>query len=186
MNVYDLEDYNWELLNEANAVKHWEDTLWSNGVICPHCKSVRKHWRYKSNKKGFVGRLWKCADCRKQFTVTVGTPFERTRVPIKKWVMAFYLINKSDSGKEVISALQMSKMLSLTYKTTWKMYQIIKKIPQGNTTWDMLCAAILLISKEEKKDSEVLDRAVTIIREMKTEKLGIYEHHPNPQSPPIP
>ncbi|MFZ1701892.1 MAG: IS1595 family transposase [Pyrinomonadaceae bacterium] len=85
-----------------------ESLRWRDGVRCPHCEGVRA---YKiTPKEGSKTRkgLWKCAECRKQFTVTVGTIFEGTRVPLGKWLMAIHLICSSKKG---VSALQLMRML---------------------------------------------------------------------------
>jgi transposase-like protein len=63
-------------------------------------------------------------DCRKQFTVTVGTPFERSKVPLSKWLMAAYLLSSSRKG---VSARQLHRTLGVTYKTAWRMVHRIRE-----------------------------------------------------------
>ena len=71
------------------AAEYLESIRWPNGPVCPHCgEAERKHYRLKSQTR----RLWKCAACRKQFTVTVGTIFEASHIGLHKWLMAFYLL----------------------------------------------------------------------------------------------
>jgi transposase-like protein len=95
---------------------------WPDGPICPHCGSAEKP--YQLQGKAHRPDLWKCVDCRKQFTVPVGTPFERSKVPLSKWLMAAYLLCSSSKG---ISAQQLHRMLGVTYKTAWRMAHRIRE-----------------------------------------------------------
>src|SRR5207247_1866709 len=97
-----------------------ESVRWPNGPVCPHCgESERKAYALKSKTR----RLWKCAACRKQFTVTVGTIFESSHIPLHKWLWAFYLLCSSKKG---MSAHQLHRMLGITYKTAWFMAHRIR------------------------------------------------------------
>jgi transposase-like protein len=81
--------------------------------VCPHCGSAEKP--YQLQGKAHRPGLWKRrVDCRKQFTVTVGAPFERSKVSLPKWLMAAYLLSSSRKG---ISTRQLHKTLGVTYKT---------------------------------------------------------------------
>lgn len=104
--------------NKARA--YLESVRWANGVVCPHCKSTGDHYALagKGGEKGTKARpgLWKCQDCRKQFSVTVGTVFERSKIPLSKWLAAAYLLCSSKKG---ISAHQLHRTLGVTYKTAW-------------------------------------------------------------------
>ena len=112
-----------------------ESMLWPHGAYCPHCKADEP---YKLKPKASSKRparkgLYKCWTCRKQFTVTVGTIFEDSHIPIGKWLMAIYLLCSSKKG---MSALQLSRMLKLTYKSAWFMahrlrYAMGTKAPLG-------------------------------------------------------
>jgi transposase-like protein len=89
---------------------------WNNNPICPHCGN-EKVYEYKN------GRLFKCAKCRKQFTVKVGTIFEDSKIDLQKWLVAVYLIT---SHKKGISSLQLSRDISVTQKTAWFMLHRIR------------------------------------------------------------
>jgi transposase-like protein len=112
-----------------------ESMLWPHGAYCPHCKADMP---YKLTPKATSKRparkgLYKCRTCRKQFTVTVGTIFEDSHIPIGKWLMAIYLLCSSKKG---MSALQLARMLKLTYKSAWFMahrlrYAMGTKAPLG-------------------------------------------------------
>jgi transposase-like protein len=107
--------------SEPAAFAHLEATLWKDGVICPHCGSVDSARRLHGvkDKKGRVRNgLWKCyaKECRKQFTVRVGTVFECSHIPLTKMLQAVYLLTASKKG---ISAHQIHRTLEITYKSAW-------------------------------------------------------------------
>jgi transposase-like protein len=104
------------------AAEYLESIRWPDGPVCPHCgESERK--AYRLNVKGTKRRLWKCATCRKQFTVMVGTIFEDSHIPLNKWLLAFYLLCSSKKG---MSAHQLHRMLGVTYKSAWFMAHRIR------------------------------------------------------------
>ena len=106
--------------SEEKARAFLEATLWLNGPICPHCKSIdvyRMAAKAGSVKPGRAGLL-RCRSCKRQFTVTVGTIFEGSHVPLHKWLMAIHFMTASKKG---ISAHQFHRMLGITYKAAWFM-----------------------------------------------------------------
>jgi len=107
--------------NADAAREHLEAIHWPNGPVCPHCKS-KNATRLEGGKHrpGLV----QCNNCRKQFTVTVGTVFERSKVPLNKWLLATHLMCASKKG---ISAHQLHRMLGVTYKTAWFMAHRIRE-----------------------------------------------------------
>jgi len=108
--------------NETAARKHLEAIRWPDGPICPHCGCVDNSHRIKG--KSARPGLWFCADCRKQYTVTVGTLFERSKIPLHKWLLATHLLCASKKG---MSAHQLHRMLGVTYKTAWFMAHRIRE-----------------------------------------------------------
>jgi transposase-like protein len=100
--------------SEKAAFAHLEKILWADGVVCPHCGSIDR----ASKMKGKTTRLglWKCYECRKQFTVKVGTVFESAHIPLHKMLQAVYLMSASKKG---ISAHQLHRTLEITYKSAW-------------------------------------------------------------------
>ena len=94
-----------------------ESVRWPKGPVCPHCGSVSKD-HYAMHGDAQRDGLYKCKDCREQFTVTVGTVFERSKIGLHKWVMLAELMCSSKKG---ISSKQISRMLGVTYKTAWFM-----------------------------------------------------------------
>jgi len=108
--------------NENAARKHLEKVRWPDGPVCPHCGSVDEAHRIKG--KSARPGLWFCGECRRQFTVTVGTLFERSKVPLHKWLLAVHLLCSSKKG---MSAHQLHRMLGVTYKTAWFMAHRIRE-----------------------------------------------------------
>jgi transposase-like protein len=111
--------------NEAKAFEHVESVLWADGPVCHHCGSVTKPYalkgvRTKPSKKNPEGierhGLYKCRDCKGQFTVRMGTIFEESHIELHKWLQAIHLMCSSKKG---ISAHQMHRTLEVTYKTAW-------------------------------------------------------------------
>jgi len=111
--------------DEAAAFEHVEAILWPEGPVCPHCGSVAAPYkltgvRTKASKKNPEGierhGLYKCRDCRKQFTVRIGTIFEESHTELHKWLQAIHLMCNSKKG---ISAHQLHRVLECTYKTAW-------------------------------------------------------------------
>lgn len=113
---------------DANKAREYlESVRWANGVICPHCGVIGKHYALegKSHRPG----LYKCSSCRDQFTVTVGTVFERSKIKLHIWLQAVHLICSSKKG---ISSKQLERMLGVTYKTAWFMSHRIREAMTTN------------------------------------------------------
>lgn len=106
--------------NENKARSHLEKLRWPDGRYCPHCGETEKTSVVRGKRRG----LYFCNSCAKQFTVTVGTLFERSHVPLSKWLAAFHLMASSKKG---MSAHQLHRMLGVTYKTAWFMAHRIRE-----------------------------------------------------------
>jgi transposase-like protein len=100
--------------DEEKAFSYVEARVWPNGPTCPHCGGVERisKMQGKSTRLG----LHKCYQCRKPFTVRMGTIFESSKVPLHVWLQAMYLIAGSKKG---ISSNQLARTLGLTVKTAW-------------------------------------------------------------------
>ncbi len=122
-----LIDITQQFPSEDKAREYLEKKRWPDGTVCPHCRVVGESYRLiakKTDSKRTARKgLWKCRGCRKQFTVTVGTIFESTRIPLNKWLIAFHLLCSSKKG---MSAHQLHRMLGITYKTAWFMAHRIR------------------------------------------------------------
>jgi transposase-like protein len=118
---------------DADAAReHLEALHWPQGPVCPHCGSVdakrlpdQRGRPSKRNPEGAIRKgVVQCNGCRQQFTVTVGTVFADSKVPLNKWLLATHLIVSSKKG---ISAHQLHRMLGVTYKTAWFMAHRIRE-----------------------------------------------------------
>lgn len=109
------------------AREYLEAQRWPNGPVCPHCEAGQdKVTAVVAKKEGAKTRpgLYQCNACRQQFTVTVGTVFERSHVPLNKWLLATYLLSASKKG---MSAHQLHRTLGVAYKTAWFMAHRIRE-----------------------------------------------------------
>ncbi|HUY69311.1 MAG TPA: IS1595 family transposase [Alphaproteobacteria bacterium] len=103
------------IFHDADKAREWlEARIWKNGPICPHC-GVEGQATLMQGKTTRPG-LYNCNACREPFTVTVGTLYERSKIPLNKWLAATFLIMSSKKG---ISALQVGRMIGVSKKTAW-------------------------------------------------------------------
>jgi transposase-like protein len=110
--------------SETAAFEYLEATLWPDGAVCPHCGTIGGATKLQTNGGSKDGKrqarlgLWKCneKECRKQFTVKVGTVFEHGRIPLHKMLQAVYLLCCSKKG---CSSHQLHRVLVITYKAAW-------------------------------------------------------------------
>jgi len=108
------------LKSENDARAYLGQLRWPNGPICPHCSATKI---YRLKVKGTKREVLKCAKCRKQFSVTVGTIFEDSHIPLTSWLQAIQLMSSSKKG---FSAHQLHRMLGITYKSAWFMAHRIR------------------------------------------------------------
>lgn len=112
-----------KIYTDDNAARrHLERLMWPDGPICPRCGTINEATllKGKSTRPG----VYKCRPCQKPFSVTVGTVFERSHIPLHKWVYATHLLTASKKG---ISSHQLMRMLGVTYKTAWFMTHRIRE-----------------------------------------------------------
>jgi transposase-like protein len=110
--------------NEDKAREALEAELWPNGVICRHCGNADQAKIAKMQGKSHRPGLYYCNECKDQFTVTVGTVLERSKIPLTKWLMAAHMIN---TGKNGVSAHEIHRNLGVTYKTAWFMMHRLRE-----------------------------------------------------------
>ena len=109
-------------LDKNKARKYLESIRWPNGAFCPHCGEAKEVIKLKG--KTYRAGLHHCKSCRGQFTVTVGTLFERSHIPLNKWLLATHLVCASKKG---LSSHQLHRMIGVTYKTAWFMTHRIRE-----------------------------------------------------------
>jgi transposase-like protein len=118
-----MSDYSNPIFHDATKAREWlEATLWPNGPICPHCGVVDE----ATLLKGDATRpgVYKCRACRAQFTVTVGTIYERSHVPLNTWLAATQLLMSSKKG---MSSLQIARLLKVNRRTAWFLMHRIRE-----------------------------------------------------------
>lgn len=119
--------------NEDAARAHFEAIRWADGRVCPHCGTIGNStlMQGKTTRAG----LYKCKDCRKPFTATMGTIYERSHIPLHKWLLATQLMCASKKG---ISAMQLHRMLGFgSYRTAWFMAHRIREAMRSDDTTPM-------------------------------------------------
>jgi transposase-like protein len=130
------------LHDEGAAFAHLESILWPEGPVCPHCGSVSgKHYDLRKTRVG----LRKCSECRKQFTVKVGSVFESAHIPLHKMLQAVYLICSSKKG---ISSHQLHRILGIQYNSAWF---LTHRIREAFRSGELAPAVQAALSKQTKR-----------------------------------
>src|SRR5271170_4262231 len=103
--------------DQETARQYFEGRLWPNGARCPICRSGE---RITARKAGF----YRCNACREDFTIRTGTIFERSHIPLHKWLYAMYLLVTARKG---ISSMQLAKEIGITQKSSWFVLQRLRE-----------------------------------------------------------
>ena len=132
------------IFQDEEAAREWlEARIWPDGPFCGHCGSYSvTELHGKAHRPG----LYQCNDCREQFTVTVGSVAERSKIPLNKWVLAIYLIAASKKG---MSAHQLHRMLGVSYKSTWFLMHRIREAMREGTVLGGLGGANKVVEIDE-------------------------------------
>jgi transposase-like protein len=109
--------------DETQAREWLERRVWPNGPVCPHCGATDDDVTALNGKAHRPG-LYQCSSCREQFTVTVKTVFERSKIPLSKWLAALFLLTASKKG---VSAHQVHRSLGISYKSAWFMMHRLRE-----------------------------------------------------------
>lgn len=110
--------------DEATAREAIEALMWPHGPVCPHCGNVEQAKIGRVEGRSARAGLYYCGACKSQFTVTVGTIFERSKVPLSKWWLAIHLLA---AGKKGTSSHQLHRLLGVSYQTAWFMTHRIRE-----------------------------------------------------------
>lgn len=138
-----------QIPDEASAYEFLEQLRWGDRPVCPHCGSVRtpyflkpqaKEGRKTRTGKVTVRRLWKCADCRKQFSVLTGTIFHGSKIAIRKWLFVIFEMCASKHG---VSAREVQRKYELTPKSAWFMTHRIREAMRTDPLAGMLKGTIV-------------------------------------------
>ncbi len=123
--------------DEDKARALLESKLWPNGPVCPHCHSTKAYsiiGKPESKNPTPIG-TYKCAACRKKFTVRVGTVYEDSPLPLRKWLMAIHLMTSSKKG---VSSHQLAREVGVTVKTAWHLSHRIRKAMEESPRGELL------------------------------------------------
>jgi transposase-like protein len=130
MSVVQLAD---KLRTEADAYLYLEQLRWGDRPLCPHCGSVGEHYflnpangRSRKTRTGAASerRVWKCRDCRKQFSVLTGTIFHGTKIPVRTWLFVIFEMCASKNG---VAAREIERKYGLTPRSAWFMAHRIRE-----------------------------------------------------------
>jgi transposase-like protein len=140
-----------KIQTESEAYAYMEGLRWPNGPVCPHCGNTEKHYYLKPRKTLTEGvesrktrtgshserRVWKCAnkECRKQFSVTTGTIFHGSKVPLVTWLMVVFEMCANKNG---VAAREIARKYGVAPKTAWFMTQRIREAMKSNNLIPMV------------------------------------------------
>jgi transposase-like protein len=116
------------LYSEQKCIAHIESLRWPEGLSCIRCGGKRVFKYRTRGKTGKWRHLYECVDCRYQYSVTTGTIFHDSHLPLSKWFEAIYLIS---SSRKDLSARKLQRELSTTYKTAWYVKQRVRLLMQA-------------------------------------------------------
>jgi len=129
---------------EEKCIAHFEKIRWPEGLRCIRCDSPRVMNFKAEGKTGKERNLYECVDCRYQYSVTTGTIFHDTHLPLTKWFLAIYLIC---SAKKGISAKELQRQLSTSYKTAWYMAHRVRLAMQQDDDFCLKFAGVCEIDE---------------------------------------
>lgn len=121
-----IEQFYTQFNNEEVCRQFFESVRWPTGRICPHCSY---HVSYGITVKGRSGIRYECNRCKRQFTVTTKTALHSTKLPLRKWLLAMYLIVSSSKG---ISSVILARQIGVTQPTAWRMGHAIRLMMDPN------------------------------------------------------
>jgi transposase-like protein len=134
------------LSDDDAAYRFLEGIRWPNGPICPRCGGMQATFLEPRNGERLTRtgsksprRVWWCAGCRQQFSVLIGTIFEDSKIPLGKWIMATHLMA---AGKNGVSAMELHRLLEITYKSAWFMAHRIRKAMEREPMTAMLSGTV--------------------------------------------
>lgn len=119
-----LEWLDWRFPTEDSARHLFERLVWPDGPHCPHCGSAEA-WRFRDKGRSSRPGLYECRNCAGQFTVTTKTPMHATKLPLKVWLRAIYLILFSSKG---VSSVILGQQLGVRQSTAWKMAHAVREM----------------------------------------------------------
>jgi transposase-like protein len=139
-----------EIKSEADAYAYMESLRWPDGPVCPHCGSIDKHYfltpkgdgKTRATRTGSRSerRVWKCRACRKQFSVTTGTVFHGSKVPLQTWLMVVF---EMCSNKNGIAAREVERKYGVAPKTAWFMTHRLREAMKHKAPGSLLSGTVV-------------------------------------------
>src|SRR3954447_9873773 len=137
-----------KIATEADAYEFLEQLRWDGNPVCPHCRSERKPYYLnpqnggRKTRQGKVSerRVWKCAECRKQFSVLTGTIFHGTKIPVRTWVFIIFEMCASKNG---VSAREIERKYDLTPKSAWFLLHRIREAMKREPLAGLLAGTVV-------------------------------------------
>jgi transposase-like protein len=134
--------------DEASAYAFLEELRWDGNPVCPHCHSEKAYFLNPANgstRKTRTGsesarRVWKCAECRKQFSVLTGTIFHGSKIPVRTWVLVIFEMCASKNG---VSAREIERKYGLTPKSAWFLLHRIREAMKRDPLAGMLSGVVV-------------------------------------------
>jgi len=157
--------------DETKAREWLEARVWPNGPVCPHCGSIGDDVTKLAGKAHRPG-LYQCAACREQFTVTVKTVFERSKIPLSKWLAALFLMTASKKG---VSAHQVHRSLGISYKSSWFMCHRLREAMRSGGLAPPMGGAGKVVEADETYFGKTEETATVTTREgrpFKSRQIG--------------
>ena len=135
--------------SEADAYQFLEDLIWKGQPVCPHCGSTAKHYFLtaqgdgRKTRTGSVSqrRVWKCKDCRKQFSILTGTIFHGSKVPVKTWLFVLVEMCASKNG---VAAREIQRKYGLHPKTAWHMLHRLREAMKRDDAFTTLLSGTIV------------------------------------------
>jgi transposase-like protein len=136
--------------DEETCINHLRSIRWKNGAFCPHCNSTRIY-NFSDNKTN------KCGDCCQKFSIKIGTIFEDSKIPLRKWFMAIWLITNTENG---IGSTQLATHLKITQKSAWFMLRLLRRSIQTQSFSGSLKSSLEVnkISNSKNKCAPLFNR----------------------------
>lgn len=138
---------------EGDAYEFMEELRWPNGPVCPHCGNDKAYFltpkgEGRKTRRGGISerRVWKCAKCRRQFSVTTGTIFHGTKVPLHKWLFVIVEIVSSKNG---VAAREIERKYELTPKTAWFMLHRLRAAMERDENFTELLAGTIVADEAQ-------------------------------------
>ncbi len=155
--------------DETAARRHLEALQWPDGPTCPHCGNADAKRIVKLKGKSTRPGVLKCYECQKPFSVTVGTVYERSHIPLHKWIYATHLLTSSKKG---ISTHQLSRMLQLTYKSAWFLSHRIREAMKPGRNTPPLGGEGKIVEADETYSGQTEERPTKTTKGNKFTKRG--------------